>query len=99
MVLGNKIGGKPRENKFYHENKVLYHLVEKDQKYQDGIELLNALLNGNQLVLMCSEENPLHCHRHKLIGSTILQRGCKVRHIRGDGRVEEADPAVQTTLF
>jgi uncharacterized protein (DUF488 family) len=49
---------------------------------------------------MCSEENPFNCHRHNLLSQTLLRRGVKVIHIRGNGKLEKAPMNdVQTTLI
>jgi hypothetical protein len=38
-----------------------------------------------------SEEDPLKCHRHLLIGRVLRDRGVAVLHIRGDGRIQAED--------
>jgi uncharacterized protein (DUF488 family) len=57
--------------------------------------------------MMCSEEDPRRCHRHRLIEPSLRERGAAVRHIRGDGtletidadkREEEATPSPQLVL-
>ena len=42
--------------------------------------------------VMCSEEDPLRCHRHHLIARSLLERGVAVGHIRKQGTVEPAVP-------
>jgi hypothetical protein len=37
---------------------------------------------------MCSEEDPLRCHRHHLIEASLRDRNVEVFHIRGDGSVQ-----------
>ncbi len=58
--------------------------------------------------IVCSEENPAHCHRHHLIGKSLVERGILVLHIRGDGNLvsdqqlpdlHEDPPAQQLPLF
>jgi uncharacterized protein (DUF488 family) len=49
---------------------------------------------ATRTVLMCAEEDPRRCHRRFLLTPPLLARGVGVRHVRGDGRVEdEADIA------
>jgi uncharacterized protein (DUF488 family) len=38
--------------------------------------------------LMCSEEDPTHCHRRLLVTRVLNERGVDVVHIRGDGRLQ-----------
>jgi uncharacterized protein (DUF488 family) len=97
--FGNKIGGKPRDNKFYHQDKVLYHLLEKDDNYQDGIKDLMDLIKDKNVVLMCSEENPYHCHRHHLISQSLLKNSFIITHIRGNGELETVENDYQARLI
>ena len=41
--------------------------------------------------MLCSEEDPSHCHRRLLVGRVLRQRKIEVQHIRGDGTVQAED--------
>ena len=98
--LGDRIGGKPRDEKYYEDGKVVYSLIEAEPSYREGISQLMELLKTRKTSLMCSEENPFNCHRHNLLSQTLLRRGVKVIHIRGNGKLEKAPMNdVQTTLI
>ncbi|MCR4407599.1 MAG: DUF488 domain-containing protein [Anaerolineae bacterium] len=85
-------------NREYHDK-----LIMDKPWYQKSIDQLIETASGQRVAIMCSEEDPLHCHRHNLITQTLLERGVTVWHIRGDGRLEQAHPnppeAVQLSLF
>ncbi|MGB9937858.1 MAG: DUF488 family protein [Methanobacterium sp.] len=103
IFLGDYIGGKPKDKKYYQDGKVNYDLIDKSEHYKEGIERIIELNKNNDLVLMCSEEDPYNCHRHHLITQTLLKNGLEVTHIRKEGktdkitRVDKKD--IQTTLF
>nr|WP_319372399.1 DUF488 domain-containing protein [uncultured Methanobacterium sp.] len=99
VYLGNKIGGKPDDAKFYHDGQLLYHLLEADEKYQEGLKILLELARDNRIVVMCSEEDPYHCHRHHLISQSLLKNNFQITHIRGDGNLEKVRNDYQTRLF
>lgn len=99
VYLGNKIGGKPDDAKFYHDGQLLYHLLEADEKYQEGLKILLELARDNLIVVMCSEEDPYHCHRHHLISQSLLKNNFQITHIRGDGNLEKVRSDYQTRLF
>lgn len=99
IYLGNKIGGKPDDAKFYHEGELLYHLLEADEKYQEGLKILLELARDNLIVIMCSEEDPYNCHRHHLISQSLLKNGFTISHIRGDGHLVKVDNDYQARLF
>ena len=41
-----------------------------------------------RIALMCSEKEPLTCHRTLLIAQSLTERGIDVQHILADGSVE-----------
>jgi uncharacterized protein (DUF488 family) len=53
--------------------------------YQDGIKEIISRSNKTRLALMCSEENPLNCHRGYVLSHSLLKKGMKIEHIRGSG--------------
>lgn len=38
--------------------------------------------------MLCSEEDPIHCHRRLLIARVLTNNGVVVQHIRGSGRLQ-----------
>jgi uncharacterized protein (DUF488 family) len=99
VYLGNKIGGKPKDKKFYHEDKLQYHLLEKDVKYKEGLIELLKLSEDNKVVIMCSEEDPYRCHRHHLISQSLIKHNYQVCHIRASGQLEKVESNYQARLF
>ena len=90
FYLGNKIGGKPRDERYYRDGKIQYHLIEETESFKEGILRVLELAASLKTVLMCSEENPYKCHRHHLIGQNLLGKGVNVFHLRSDGTIERA---------
>ncbi|MCK4636170.1 MAG: DUF488 domain-containing protein, partial [Candidatus Moranbacteria bacterium] len=54
---------------------------------------LDTLVYGTErkriICLMCSEANPLDCHRHQLLEPELVKRGVEVEHIFLDERGKE----------
>ena len=50
------------------------------------------------LALMCSEKEPLECHRTLLISRTLAGRGVAVAHIHADGSLESHQDAMNRLL-
>lgn len=118
---GNYLGGRPtdpgcykrrllpeEETDFLHE--VDYPEVMKRPWFRQGIHRLLELAGDHLAVILCSEEDPAHCHRHHLIAKylSVEHPEVDVRHIRGDGAVYGArsikasvdePPAEQLKLF
>ena len=88
--LGNSLGGRPIDPTCYQGSEVKYNEVMKRPWYQQGIEELRRIARLQRTAILCSEEDPQQCHRHRLVGQTLLRLGFRVLHIRGNGNLEPA---------
>jgi uncharacterized protein (DUF488 family) len=92
LFLGEMLGGKPEDKRYYDaEGHVLYSLIAESLEFQQGIERVIELRMEHRAALMCSEENPLNCHRFHLVSKTLEKRGINVVHIRGDGMLQSQE--------
>ena len=86
--LGAELGGRPPEPEFYDsEGHVLYGAVVKAERFNSGLQRLLKGSDGYRVVMLCSEEDPTHCHRRLLVGRVLAEQEISVAHIRGDGSV------------
>ena len=103
IFLGSYIGGKPKEEKYYKDGKVDYDLIVKTEHYNEGIDKIMTLNRDDNIVLMCSEEDPKSCHRHHLITQSLVNKGFEVIHIRKNGKINKITKPnkkdVQKTFF
>jgi uncharacterized protein (DUF488 family) len=101
VFAGDSLGGRPADPACYKDGVVPdgkanylklvdYAQVMQRDWYQAGIERLLQHAGERLVAIMCSEEDPMHCHRHHLVAQTLLKRGVAVWHLRADGTVEEA---------
>lgn len=89
LYLGKELGGRPDDKRYYDsDGHVLYGLVAESEEFKAGIERLLRGAREHRVVLMCNEENPAECHRRLLVGRVLSERGVRILHIRGDGRIE-----------
>lgn len=93
LFLGGELGGRPEGEEFYDaEGHVLYGALAASAPFLRGIERLERGSHRFRAAVMCSEEDPTSCHRRLLIGRVLADRGIRLDHIRGDGRLQaEAD--------
>ncbi|RKU30905.1 hypothetical protein C6497_03260 [Candidatus Poribacteria bacterium] len=82
VYMGDLLGGKPEDESCYVDGIVDYERVKETEFFQRGIERLRAAFSQQQCVaLMCAEEKPEHCHRTKLISTTLTDENLPVIHI------------------
>lgn len=93
LWYGDSLGGRPDEPACYRDGivkpgNVDYTVMAQQPWYQEGLQRLMMTAASGTTAIMCSEEDPRRCHRHRLIERTLSGRGVLVEHIRGDGRLE-----------
>ena len=86
VFLGGELGGRPSAPSFYCDGVADYERMAKTSSFADGLD--RVILGGERyrIALMCSEHDPLDCHRCLLVGRALKQRGLNVAHILSDGR-------------
>ena len=84
LHLGEELGAR-RYDCFNDEGQVDFERAAKTTAFLHGVELLmKELKRGARISLMCSEANPLLCHRFSLIARYFHEHGIDVRHILKD---------------
>ncbi len=103
LFMGDQLGGRPPGDDFYDiEGHVLYHRVADADFFLKGLERIEQGIQTFRVAMMCSEEDPLVCHRHRLVARVLRTRGVPIQHIRQDGKLdsyEEVEPAFQQKLL
>jgi uncharacterized protein (DUF488 family) len=98
LYLGDVVGGRPKDEAHYDEHgRARYGKMGKDKEFLDGIERLERGADEFRVALMCSEEDPTHCHRRLLIGRVLIERGAQLQHIRGDGSLQEEQQVAESS--
>jgi uncharacterized protein (DUF488 family) len=89
VYLGNLLGGRYDDPKVLHpDGRVDYKKVEQLPGFQVGLKRLLVILEeGRQIALMCSEDNPLSCHRFLLVSRALSKQNIVIQHITADGNV------------
>jgi uncharacterized protein (DUF488 family) len=86
------VGGRPRDEGCYDaEGRVLYGRVAAQAAFVEAMERLERGADEYRVALLCSEEDPAHCHRRLLISRVLMARGAEIGHIRGNGALETDD--------
>jgi uncharacterized protein (DUF488 family) len=87
--FGGHLGGRPGQVHLYdREGRVDYERVRATALFQQGLDLLCQALEQFTVATLCSEEDPLDCHRGLMIAPALVERGIKPAHLRGDGSIE-----------
>jgi len=84
VFLGKELGGRPSGRSFYCDGVADYEKMAKTQMFASGIRRVIEGAKKFRIALMCSEHDPLDCHRCLLVGRSLREEGVKLVHILGD---------------
>ena len=95
VFLGGELGGRPRDRSCYDaDGRVRYDRLAESDLFDDGIRQIIHGADEHRIALMCSEKEPLECHRTLLVARELARRGVAVAHIHADGRLESHEAAM-----
>jgi len=87
VFLGKELGGRPSERGFYCEGIADYEKMAQANEFTKGLERVIEGAKKYRIALMCSERDPLDCHRCLLVGRALARCGVRVNHILDDGQI------------
>jgi uncharacterized protein (DUF488 family) len=85
---GAELGGRPNDPALYRDGIADFEAMARQADFQAGLDRLVAEAARSRLCMMCSEREPLECHRCLLIARALAARGLNVGHILQDGSIE-----------
>ena len=98
LFLGDQIGGRSNDPDDYLDGQVLYKALANKEAFKTGIERLKEGSAKYRIALMCSEKEPLDCHRTLLVSQALASSDIVVGHIHADGTVEAHGDALGRLL-
>lgn len=89
VFLGDLLGGRPGQPSLYDEDgRVNYERVRQTEPFQRGLDQLLRASHRYTIAILCSEQDPLECHRGLMIAPALSERGFPPLHLRRDGSLE-----------
>ena len=97
--LGHELGGRPGSKSLYDsDGRVDYNRVRQTAAFQRGVDRLIRGCEEQRVAMLCSEEDPLECHRGLMIAPAVVERGIAPMHLRGDGSLETTEQLEQRLM-
>lgn len=89
VFMGAELGGRPADPSCYDgEGRVQYDWLAETEVFKAGVRQVIQRAGECRIALMCSEKEPLDCHRTLLIARVLTVQGIAVEHILADGSLE-----------
>ncbi len=88
VFLGKELGGRPADQACYENGRASYSKMAQTDEFRAGLKRVIQGSMSHRIALMCSEGEPLNCHRTLLVARALAARGLAVVHIEKNGRSE-----------
>ena len=98
VFLGRELGGRSDDPSDYENGRVRYDRLQAKPAFEAGIERVSRGASKQRIALLCSEKEPLDCHRTLLVARALADRGVSVNHILADGSLETHTQAMNRLL-
>src|SRR6185295_1306071 len=97
--LGRELGARREERECYVDGQARYDRIVNLPLFQKGLEHIRRGAASQRLALMCSEKDPITCHRMILVCRQLRQsKDLPVGHILETGALE-SNEAAETRLL
>ncbi|WP_336216692.1 DUF488 domain-containing protein [Nonomuraea sp. LPB2021202275-12-8] len=88
VFLGKELGARTNDAACYVDGRVQYRRLARTPQFTNGIERLLKGARTERIAIMCTEQEPLDCHRTILIAKVLAEHEVAIDHIHGDGHIE-----------
>lgn len=88
VSMGKRFGARQKDMSLYDEDGILdFSKTRQTVFFQNAVgSVLKGLNSGSNIVLMCTEKNPIECHRTILISKAFYDIDVPVQHILSNGK-------------
>lgn len=93
VFLGKELGARPDDQQCYVDRGVDYGRVAARPEFRAGLERVVQGLAKFRLALMCTEKDPLDCHRMILVCRHLRSSDITINHILPDASIETNEAA------
>ena len=89
VYLGDELGARPDNACCYENGRVSFLKIIKSDSFNNGIQKVLCEMQNHKIVLLCSEKDPIDCHRTIIISHFLSRYGIHIKHILENGAIEE----------
>ncbi|MBR4341284.1 MAG: DUF488 domain-containing protein [Lachnospiraceae bacterium] len=88
--MGKYFGARPEDKTLYTKDNYLdFEKMRASELFQKGMNnVIKGLKDGENIALMCTEKDPLDCHRAIMVARGFELNGIDINHILPDGSLQ-----------
>ena len=100
LYMGGVFGARQENERYYNEQGILdFEMYQKSPIFQNGAARIeNGVMKGYRLVFLCSEKDPIDCHRNIMVARYFFNKGYSVGNIMIDGTLQEQEEIEERLL-
>lgn len=93
VFMGKYFGARQEDDSLYAKEGYLdFQKTAQSTNFKAGVaNVLKGIGAGNRIALMCTEKDPIECHRAILVGKAFWDIGVDVEHIMPDASLQSQD--------
>ena len=97
--MGDALGGRPQDDRLYdRDGRANYELMAQGKTFQGAIGQVEQMAEDSHIALMCTEADPLRCHRTLLVSQELTSRGANIIHLMRDDQQESHEETMEKLL-
>ena len=89
VFLGKNLGARPRDPACYSNGSIDFAKLARTEYFKEGIDRVCVGAAKYNLALMCTEKDPIQCHRTILVCRHLRAHDHIIKHILEDGELED----------
>lgn len=98
VFMGRELGARSTDPSHYVAGRVQYERLAASSAFRNGIDRLIEGTSTESVAVMCTEKDPLDCHRTLLVAPALVDQDVDIYHILEDGRLEGHQDAMQRLM-
>jgi uncharacterized protein (DUF488 family) len=99
QFFGDQLGGRPADPRYCRADGLVDYAARRNAPdFGEAIDRFLGFAQSQNVVLLCAEEDPLHCHRFMLICPALVGRGFLPIHLRRGAAIESQRDAEDRLL-
>lgn len=98
VFLGRELGPRTDDLSCYEGDQVSYERLARTDTFKKGLERLKKGAETYRIALLCSEKDPITCHRMILVCKALKAGPLEIVHILEDARLETLQQAEERLL-
>ena len=98
VFLGRELGARSSDPDCYVDGRVQYGRLAQAAEFKAGLARVWDGAQSARIALMCTEKDPLDCHRTVLVARRLADEGAQILHVRAEGLIEPHGDAMDRLM-